>query len=81
MSTQELNRWLDSLGDEEVESTFTTNQAISGKPVEDTFEHGISLDDFTGPEIQIESKALTFITRFNIFSTILKQGRLIETRL
>ena len=57
MSTQELNRWLDSLGDEEVESTFTANQATSVKLVEDTFEHGISLDDFTGPEIQIESKA------------------------
>ena len=55
MSTQELNRWLDSLGDEEVESTFTTNQAISGRSVEDTFEHGISLDDFTGAEIDRKS--------------------------
>ena len=51
MSTQELNKWLDSLGDEEVESTFVTNQDISGEPLEDTFEYGISLDDFTGPEV------------------------------
>ena len=56
MSTQELNKWLDSLGDEEVESTLATNQVISGAPVENTFEYGISLDDFTGPEIQIEKR-------------------------
>ena len=55
MSTQELNKWLDSLGDEEVESTFTMNQAGSGELLENTFEYGISLDDFTDPEIQIES--------------------------
>ena len=54
MSTQELNKWLDSLGDEEVESTLGANQAISEEPLENTVEHGISLDDFTGPEIEIE---------------------------
>ena len=55
MSTQELNKWLDSLGDEEVESTFAASQATSGEPLENTFEYGISLDDFTGPKIQIEN--------------------------
>ena len=55
MSTQELNKWLDSLGDEEVESTFAASQAISGEPLENTFEYRISLDDFTDPEIQIEN--------------------------
>ena len=56
MSTQELNKWLDSLGDEEVESTFAANQAVSGEPIEDTFEYGISRDDFAGPEVQIEGR-------------------------
>ena len=46
---------MDNLGDEEVESTFTTNQTGSGELHENTFEYGISLDDFTDPEIQLES--------------------------
>ena len=55
MSTRELNEWLDSLGDEEVKSTFTANQIGSDGPLEDTFDCGISLSDFTEPEIQIDN--------------------------
>ena len=55
MSTQELNKWMDSLGDEEVESTFSANQIGSEEPFEDTFDCGISLSDFTEPEIQIDN--------------------------
>ena len=55
MSTQEVNKWLDSLGDEEVESTFTTNQVGSEVPLKDTFDYEISLNDFTKPEIQIDN--------------------------
>ena len=52
---QELNKWLDSLGDEEVESTFTANQARSEEPLKAIFDYGIYLSDFTKPEIQIDS--------------------------
>ena len=38
-----------------VESTFAANQAVSEEAPESTFEYGISLDDFTSPEIHIES--------------------------
>ena len=55
MSTQELNKWLDSLGDKGVESTFTINQIRSDGPLKDTFDCGISVSDFTEPEIQIDS--------------------------
>ena len=55
MSTQELNEWLDGPGDKEVESTFTTNQIGSEGPLEDTFDCGSTLSDFTEPKIQIDS--------------------------
>ena len=56
MSTQELNKWLDSLGDEEIESTRAKNQVSPGTLVDNPFEYGISLDDFTGPEVQMGSE-------------------------
>ena len=56
MSTREINEWIDKeLGEEEVDSTYHTNKAELDLPLDDTFNHGISLSDFDGPEIQIDN--------------------------
>ena len=55
MSTREFNECLDGLADEEVKSTFHTNKTGLDRPLEDTFDYGISLSDFTEPEIQIDN--------------------------